>query len=521
MRATKRDSSMKVRYWGTFAIGVLAVSSAGISNADPCGEDASARFSLVLVNECADPEADTCCLNSEDDVVIQVWLNHLVPAGRPYTGAQFFLEWNPDCWQLDPTNGVVANWGVPGPVRWDDDLGRLDFFTNVPTPETGEQLLATLTFEPTGDTGMCEPEFGFAYRDYLYMAYPNRLGIPVGDGSLTYDDGELDLCPNTPDPCIPPEGDPVGCAWKPLVFDFDAPVIEGPTNLQIELPINDCSVTLDDNDLPCACESVLGNCTCIRDDGESCTGDDGNGQEYGPGAYNLLWTCSDDCGNEAELATTITVWDVWPPNLTCPADPAPVMVGSDQCEAFVDIGTASCIDACDCQIGMMRSDDPDLGPEDPFPVGCTTVTWVAWDGVNKETCEQLVCVIDDEDPSIACPHNVVEEVATNECAWSPDETGIGTPITNDNCPDSLTTPTCATNREGVSCDGPFPVGQTVVEWCVTDGGIDGLDAPNEACCTHFVIITDPEPPVINECPDRIDVDNATETCEAEITPHRS
>ncbi len=80
-------------------------------------------------------------------------------------------------------------------------------------------------------------------------------------------------------------------------------------------------------------------------------------------------------------------------------------------------------EACCLQlIEYVRGDDPGLTLEDPFPVGTTTITWMAEDCCgNLGSCEQLVTVYDVEPPVVTCPSDIEVNadagLCTAEVTW--------------------------------------------------------------------------------------------------------
>ncbi|MDT8309184.1 MAG: T9SS type A sorting domain-containing protein, partial [Bacteroidales bacterium] len=92
-------------------------------------------------------------------------------------------------------------------------------------------------------------------------------------------------------------------------------------------------------------------------------------------------------GNPASVSQIITVNDVTAPTITpqqsdiyvCYPDP-------------VNIIQVQVTDNCDPNptVVFTRSDDPTLGPNDPFPVGITTVTWTATDYCNNTSTHSFI-----------------------------------------------------------------------------------------------------------------------------------
>ena len=65
-----------------------------------------------------------------------------------------------------------------------------------------------------------------------------------------------------------------------------------------------------------------------------------------------------------------------------------------------DIVWPGCDDNCECDVTYCRKDNPLLTLNDPFPVGCTKINWIAVDDENVTTCTTLVCVDDTQAPVI-------------------------------------------------------------------------------------------------------------------------
>ena len=90
---------------------------------------------------------------------------------------------------------------------------------------------------------------------------------------------------------------------------------------------------------------------------------------------------------------------------------------------------------------------------DTFPVGVTTVTATAVDGVgNTTTCSFDVTVNDTENPAITCPAAITTSNDTGDCSAVVTYT---TPVGTDNCTGATTTQTA-----GLPSGSTFPVGVT-------------------------------------------------------------
>jgi len=105
-------------------------------------------------------------------------------------------------------------------------------------------------------------------------------------------------------------------------------------------------------------------------------------------------------------------------------------------------------------------------PDNPYALGDTDVTLIATDedGLTN-SCQATVTVVDPEDPTISAPLPVQDECDANGGSTA---VALGSPTTADNC-----------SIDTVSNDAPglFPLGNTTVNWTVTDGsGNSAMDA---------------------------------------------
>jgi hypothetical protein len=103
---------------------------------------------------------------------------------------------------------------------------------------------------------------------------------------------------------------------------------------------------------------------------------------------NRVWTATDACGNKSIKVQKITVQDVTPPDITCPAA---VEVHANSGCYFVGAITpaATATDNCSSVINIVN----DI-PVEGLPLGINTVTWTATDECgNYSTCTQTVTVV--------------------------------------------------------------------------------------------------------------------------------
>jgi hypothetical protein len=128
-------------------------------------------------------------------------------------------------------------------------------------------------------------------------------------------------------------------------------------------------------------------------------------------------------------------------------------------------------------------------PDNPYALGDTDVTLTATDEDGlADSCQATVTVNDLEDPAITAPSAVQDEC---DAANGSTVVALGNPTTDDNC-----------SIDTISNDAPalFPLGNTPVNWTVTDG------SSNSATDQQTVTVVDTTPPgltapanVVKEC----------------------
>ena len=188
--------------------------------------------------------------------------------------------------------------------------------------------------------------------------------------------------------------------------------------------------------------------------------------DIGPNPVTLMVT--DQCGNTNSCTAIVTVRDIIPPVVTCPAN---VTVNADpgQCYGAVALGTSTASDNCGVLSVVSFAPSSFRGQ---FPVGTNFVTWTATDvSGNSASCTQLVVVVDNQPPIITCPPDVtVSNPVGMSCAI---DVALGAPVVNDNCGVASTTNNAPSS---------FSLGTNLVVWTATD--VHG----NSATCTQQVMV---------------------------------
>ena len=272
------------------------------------------------------------------------------------------------------------------------------------------------------------------------------IAFPIGDTTVTW-------------AAIDTAGNMATCTQTVTVEDIEDPIITCPA-----------AITLNTDSGQCDSTASIGIATATDNCGIPTVSNDAP-IAFPIGNTTVIWTATDAAGNTATCNQIVTVADTEDPAITCPSA---ITINTDagQCTSTTSIGTATATD--NCGVTTVSNDAPIA-----FPIGDTTVTWTAIDTAgNTATCNQIVTVVDIENPIITCPTAITINTDAGQCTST---TSIGIATATDNCG----VPT-------VSNDAPiaFPIGNTTVIWTATD------PAGNTATCTQIVTVEDTENPVV-------------------------
>ncbi len=186
-------------------------------------------------------------------------------------------------------------------------------------------------------------------------------------------------------------------------------------------------------------------------------------------------------GIELECSHVVVVSDNYAPEITCPQDMA-VSVEPGLCVAGIsDYGQAEATAPCS---------QPGVSVEAPteFEVGVNEIvhTATADNGLIAQ-CTQLVTVVDDESPAIACPADTLVEIPQSQ-----NEAFIGSLVATatDNC--GVDTIFNDFNSGGADASDYYPVGSTVVEFTAVD-----VNSNNSSCFTTVEVQVLPDTTIFN------------------------
>lgn len=279
------------------------------------------------------------------------------------------------------------------------------------------------------------------------------------------------------------------CSFVVTVTDAENPTFAG------------CPTTINQNTDPGSCTALV-NWT-VPTASDNCSGlttssSHSPGANFPIGTTTVTYTATDAAGNTAICTFNVVISDVENPLIIgCPG-PISATNASGNCSAIVTWTPPNATDNC---AGLTVTSTHNPGAT--FPVGVTTVTYTATDGVgNTSTCSFVVTVSDTESPIFAgCPSNINANNTTGNC----DATVTWTaPTSSDNC--SIASSSSTHNPGDV-----FPIGATTVTYTATDA------AGNSNTCSFVVTVTDTEAPTFTGCPSNIVASNNPGNCDASVS----
>ncbi|MFK8058022.1 MAG: HYR domain-containing protein [Saprospiraceae bacterium] len=215
------------------------------------------------------------------------------------------------------------------------------------------------------------------------------------------------------------------------------------------------------------------------------------------GPTTVIYTATDASGNTETCEFEVTITDNVDPTFDlCPADQLfGLSAGECGFSGSIIIPTAS--DPCG-QVTVA----PSSPLPSPFPVGTTTVTYVATDlSGNTANCSFDVIVTDSDAPTVdSCPGDVTLTAPANACSAVANWTA---PAFSDPCGGITVT----TNFD---VGDAVPLGTNLVVYTATDA------SGNPVTCEFTVTVIEVDAPVLSGCPATISVSATSGTCGAVV-----
>jgi len=303
-----------------------------------------------------------------------------------------------------------------------------------------------------------------------------RSGMPSGNvfpfGTTTITHTVTDTAGNT-----------ASATQTVTVTDDTRPTITAPASASYQLanqvpPANAADAIASDN---CGAPTVTVS--------ESTNG--GAGSPASPLVITRTFVATDASGNTATATQTITVIDNTPPVLTVPANVS-VTTGAaaTSCATVISdavLGQATATD----NSGAVSLSPSGVPSDNLFPVGVTTITYVATDAAGNTTSGiQQVTVTDNTPPALHAPAAFTRGTgpgATTATAFVSDiELGVAT--ASDNCGSATIA------RTGVPAGNVFPLGPTTISYTATDA------VGSTASATQILTVVDDTPPTLTGAP---------------------
>ena len=215
------------------------------------------------------------------------------------------------------------------------------------------------------------------------------------------------------------------------------------------------------------------------------------------GTTNVIYTATDDTGNESLCNFSIIITDDTAPVISCPDNIS--MTAENGCTTVVTWQEPTPVDNC-----TIAAFTPSHNSGDEFSDGLTTVNYMTLDANgNEASCSFTITVEGQNNITMsACPPSQTVAAASGECTpvvtWTP-------PTATNTCNGE---PTLSSNYNP---EDEFPVGSTVVTYdALNDNG-------NTASCSFTVTVTATGTTTFSDCPMDISVTSTAVECGANAT----
>ena len=223
-----------------------------------------------------------------------------------------------------------------------------------------------------------------------------------------------------------------------------------------------------------------------------------SGDSFEVGTTTVVYTYTDILGEEATCSFDVIVRYQF---FDLPSDQTITINSSSSCNR-----TALWPAPAECSnVIIAYSTDPvtDLSNGDPFPIGVTTVTYVALRGATIDDIESFtVTVVDNSPPAFDVVPGDITAAANDNCeavvSWV-------IPTVIDNCTDNIV-PTSPINPGAT-----FPLGTTMITYSAQD------EAGNPATYSFNVTVEDQTGPVFTNLPADTEIEANAATCNATFT----
>ncbi|RKS42742.1 gliding motility-associated-like protein, partial [Gillisia mitskevichiae] len=314
----------------------------------------------------------------------------------------------------------------------------------ITTTESGESY-AIVNFEDATATDNC------SVTVEQTAGLPSGSQFPIGESTVEFTATDA-------------SGNTSTCTVTIIVEDNEPPVIVCPTNIDMNVDAGICGAVVS-FEMPSASDNSGLDVTVSQTAGPA------SGEIFPVGTTTVTFTAIDAAGNAASCSFDVTVNDTEDPIFETVAD-INVDTDVDVCGAVVTFSAPTATDNCDGTVVTLNEGSLASGSE--FPIGTTTVTYTATDAAgNTSTVSFNVIVTDNQDPTIACPVNII---TTNTVGQDYAVVNYTEVTAIDNCGVTIERTT------GLASGEQFPIGTTVVTHVATDA------SGNTSVCSFTVFV---------------------------------
>lgn len=287
------------------------------------------------------------------------------------------------------------------------------------------------------------------------------------------------------------------CTFTVTVRDEQAPTISCPADINTVAATSTCAATVS-YQVPTAFDNCPG-VTATRTAGLA------SNTPFPVGQTQVVYTATDASGNTTDCSFTVTVVDNQPPIIAGCSPTPTITLANDPglCSHVLNYIEPTVTDNCP---GATITRTAGFGTGSAFPVGTTTVTYVATDAaLNTATCTVDIIVQDTEAPSIACPADITVNNSQGLCGTAAGVLTFPNASFSDNCAGTTL------QQTGLTSGAPFPVGTHTITFVAKDAAL------NTNTCSFTVTVVDNEAPVFLVCPTDFTVGTDNGVCQAVVT----
>ncbi len=384
-------------------------------------------------------------------------------------------------WQIRPfnTGGTATGCTVWSFTKMDNTAPTITCPGNISTNATAGLCSAVVTYGAITATDNCNAP------SIVQVAGPSSgASFPVGVTTVTFRATDA-------------AGNSATCSFTVTVVDNQPPVINCPANVTASTAPGLCTAVVTYGAI-----SATDNCTA-----PSITLVSGlsSGSTFPLGINTVVYRATDGVGNSSTCSFTVTVQDLQPPTISCPANV------SVQCASLVPpINTAAVTAADNCGAPTVAWVSDIITSQTCVNRYTLTRTYRATDASgNTATCAQTITVNDNTPPVVTFTDPLLQGIPNGgtiyvQCEgqdpdWELPTFSAGSVSTSDNCNGTVTVTFQETLQDEGNCAVDGYINLYRQRWIATDA------CGNSTTAIVYVALVDEVPPVIHGVPADIEV----------------